>query len=542
MLNTIPSRTAVEEQLALLLGSKALKKALKARALLELLVIGYLEGKPPSEKTIGIRLFGWQKDWEPTEERSNVRTALSRLRKKLDKYYEKEGTGDPVRIEIDVVEVKATNTSPLPALQTSPAPVGDALDAVLRGYFADPDSGNIRCVVSGEPAEWHYFNGDPCLRGIGNIIPLCERLRSHIENMRGRKATIAHELEPHYLADVLARRNAANWRMASAYGCAHLAFHMGSRPFGNESADVRIQRLCDVLSHTGHHFNEPLVAYIIRHDLLPIVAGLRSLDPRPMFNLALQLASILDAAGYSATAKRAFLVAKRLADRFGALVCHPDSLNRFALLRRQLQQFSVDKRSDDAFEALRQQAEEQAHNNSNLPLVLQFVTTVRRLRQGTIGPARQTYAALLPLVEDLNSAVFGGAQVEKPPGVDLSNLALMFIFATISASRTAPNGWEDYAREMLAKAKHLCRESGYGISREFWETASEGTFDANPRARRVLLLPASCLVPSLRESAKTDINAILFCLYRISVAEKAEEALTWKSPWSKPKTTLPGTS
>jgi hypothetical protein len=302
---------------------------------------------------------------------------------------------------------------------------------------------------------------------------------------------------------------------------------MGEPPYGNESADARIQHLCDAISYVRHRFNESIVAHIIRHSLLPLVTRTDSLDARPMCHLTLQLSGLLDESGYFDMAADALALADGLMDRFGTLVYRPGSLNRFSRLRWRAQQLMERNPADKAFVDLITQAEEQIGDNANLRLTLEVVRTSRAFRQGKAPASRRAYDALLPIVARYTDIMFGDRRLATPPLIDFSNLASIFLFSGIAACRVRPDGWEDFAREMIAKGKRLCQESGFTLPPEFWESVSEETYEANPKAQRVSQLSGRYVRPRLRESARIDIETILKCLRKMLVVEKKEHLLIW---------------
>lgn len=534
MIDATPSAAAVKRQLDRLLESRSFRKADKAAALLDFIVEETLKGKPHSEYDIGVRLFCKPKDWSPKED-SEVRTNISRLAERLDGYYDEDGANDLVVIGIVNREAVCRYNHLSPFMPSPPEALKLDFVGELENFFAEPATGEVLCVVTGESADWHHLDGDACNNALGNLIPLSPRLSFHIRSLaRGALRTNLPELQPVYLAE-LARAHFAQWRMASAYACAHLAFYMGEPPFGNETPDLRLQHLSDALSHIRHRFNESIVANLIRHSLLPLVVRLGSLDPRTLFHLTLQLSGILDEGAHFVTAARALSLAERVADRFPSLVFQEGALNRFSLLRRRAQLLMERAPADKHFDYLAKQAEEETLHNPNLPLTLQIIVTHRWFRQATPDASRKTYESLMPLVARLNDVVFSTSDLTKPPQVDSANLAALLISSAVAASHVHPGGWEESAREMLAKAKRICRETGYALPGEFWQKLSDRTLKENPFALAVSLLPHSCVMPRLRESARMDIETVLSCLEKVLIIEKAEPALIWRSPWSSPR-------
>lgn len=528
MIDSLPTPPVVYRQLERILASETFANARKSALLLEFLVRGTLSGTVPEEKDLAIDLFDEKPDWQPVHG-SKVRVSLTRLRLRLADYYKKEGRNELVIIRIaegrDAV-FKYNYESPF--IASPPSSLSLDFSTTLENYFLDPYTGSIRCVITGELADWHHLDGDPCNNAIGNLVPLCERLRSHLSGLEhGAQTTHLPELDPGHLADFLAPHYFTDWQIARAYGCAHLAFHMGQPPYGNETSDLRLLRLCDTLSYTRHRFNESIVAYVIRHSLLPLLMRVESLDPRTMCRLALQLSGLVDESGYFGTAADALALAESLISKFEPLVYPPGSLNRFVLFRRQAQLLMEKNPAGKPFVDVMKQAEEQICGDANRPFTLEIVQTARRFRQGTTPGTRQAYDALAPIVASSADEMFGVSRFLKPALITPANLAQVFIFAGIAACRLRPDRWEDFAREMIIKGKNLCRHSGFSLIPEFWEVISQETFEANPKAQRVLQLWDPYVRPRLRESTRVDIESALKYLKRMVVVEKKESLPGW---------------
>ncbi|HXR76334.1 MAG TPA: hypothetical protein VN737_10210, partial [Bryobacteraceae bacterium] len=110
------------------------------------------------------------------------------------------------------------------------------------------------CVVTGHPdASLYHLDGDRLNSSVGNLVPLSNELCTHLEAIQqGRRRTLSEKLDPKRLAEKLAAKHFRGWRVASAYGCAALAFYMGEPPYGEESPDLRAFRLCDVIHYARH--------------------------------------------------------------------------------------------------------------------------------------------------------------------------------------------------------------------------------------------------------------------------------------------------
>jgi TolB-like protein len=90
----------VREALARLLSSRMFSRSTQLCHFLEYTVGRRLEEPDPrvKEYTIAVQVFGRPASFDPRAD-GTVRTEARRLRRKLDRYYESEGRGDPIRIE-----------------------------------------------------------------------------------------------------------------------------------------------------------------------------------------------------------------------------------------------------------------------------------------------------------------------------------------------------------------------------------------------------------------------------------------------------------
>src|ERR1017187_7635398 len=99
-IGNLPTREAIEAQLARILNSETLSTSDRSKAFLAFVVRQSLLGKAAElkELVIGTELFG-QSDFDP-KRNSTVRSAANRLRAKLAAYYAGPGRADDVVIEL----------------------------------------------------------------------------------------------------------------------------------------------------------------------------------------------------------------------------------------------------------------------------------------------------------------------------------------------------------------------------------------------------------------------------------------------------------
>lgn len=100
----------ISKQLDKIIESRHFNKSKISCDLLEYLVNATLEEKNPKEFTIGIELFG-KKYGENVKPDANIRVYIHNLRKKLNDYYEDEGSKDPLVFEIEKGKYKVSFNS-----------------------------------------------------------------------------------------------------------------------------------------------------------------------------------------------------------------------------------------------------------------------------------------------------------------------------------------------------------------------------------------------------------------------------------------------
>ncbi len=119
-----PDRDAVLEQLERLLASSVFRKAERSSALLRYLVEQTLDGHADrlKEYTLGAEALGRGEDFDPRAD-PVVRAEASRLRTRLDQYYEGAGRSDPVLIALTKGSYvpEFLPRAPLPAAVAEPA-------------------------------------------------------------------------------------------------------------------------------------------------------------------------------------------------------------------------------------------------------------------------------------------------------------------------------------------------------------------------------------------------------------------------------------
>jgi len=298
----------IQQQLDHMLNSNTFQRAIVRKALLKYLVGKTLQDKEPEEWEITKDVFNEEWVYGQSEK---IRVSILRLNAALRKYYLGDGKTDSVIIRIEVRRAIAEYRIPATIIAPQRTRIFDFLSAAHEDFFIT-DGAALHCVVTGqhEDVSWHPLDGDQRNVNLGNLVPLCGNLRSHIKGVeRKRRKTMPPGLDPKALSEKIAPKHFREWRVADAYGCAMLAFYMGRPPFGNESVNQQILRLCDAIHYARHRFIEPLIHQILQNIALPFLIRIESIDPVAALRLSLQLTALLEEACYYKDAQDALKLA-----------------------------------------------------------------------------------------------------------------------------------------------------------------------------------------------------------------------------------------
>ena len=94
-----PSPESVRAQLERILASSGFAASERPSRFLRFIVEQALEGNQLKETTLGVEVFGRKPAYDPRLD-GVVRVEAVKLRSRLKDYYETEGAGDPVRIDL----------------------------------------------------------------------------------------------------------------------------------------------------------------------------------------------------------------------------------------------------------------------------------------------------------------------------------------------------------------------------------------------------------------------------------------------------------
>ena len=283
------------------------------------------------------------------------------------------------------------------------------------------------------PVVWYHLDGDPYNPALGNTVPLCGRLNAHLKGLRQPGArTNLSVFDPQRL-ERLAMQYYRDWKFARAYGCAVLAFYMGVPPYGEESEDVRLLRLCAVVYYARHHFFEPVIHYVLQQMLQPLLFRMDSINPIAAARLAVQLTALLEEACYFDDAEMALSLANRFSHHAVEGADTTASLDAFRLARRRAQLLGERAPEDARFDDVLRRAEDLAGNAKERALTLQGIRVSRWLRQGSYRASQRAYETLVPLIAPYRHSLFRHDQLIKPKGLGVAELADLSIKLAIAA-------------------------------------------------------------------------------------------------------------
>jgi hypothetical protein len=509
----------IEQQLARMLRRGRFIRADSPRRLLAFLVDQKLKGITPSEYEIGTNVFNRDRDWIP-EDDAIVRVNLTRLKKNLTEYYSHEGRSDAVVIRIFGYMVVPEFRPP--SLPGRPPPSGMLERPFLEAreaFFTSPKD-VLRCVVTGDAADvgWHHLDGDSYNLSIGNLVPLCGRLRSHIDALEKRRRTTGiPDLDPKRLADKLAPDYFREWKVARAYGCAALAFHMGAPPYGEEPDSLRALRVCDIIHYARHHFFEPLMHQILRQTVLPFLLRIDTIDAVAAVRLSIQLTALLEEAGYYEDAQNALFFADSASRKASPDLFVRGAQDAFTLWRRRAQLFAERTPNDAKFDGLIDRADEHAEGALGRAFNLQIVRAHRWLRQGSSEGLKRTYEMLVPVRTEYRPKLLKNEELIVPPGFAAAELSELLLLSAIAACRLRPGDWKRDCEDAIAFAKELADMSGNVLPAEYERFISSAIKNNHARAAHMLRRSLSQLRPPLRDDARVNVTLILKCLARMRV-------------------------
>ncbi len=474
-----PQPDEVKRQLEKMCNHAVFTKAHSCAAFLAYAVNETLEGREKhiTEFSIASDVFNVSLD-KYNKGTSIVRQTKANLDDRITSYYAGEGWSDPIRI--DIPERTYTPTfryNPLHARYINP--IGHDLFAALGDYFRPSgDNPSVKCAVSGNEGDWYYLDGNTRNAFPGNIIPLCRLLRDALERSRTAGAAVPLELDADRLINTTAPKHFAEWRPAYAYACAHLTFHLGQPPLGDESNDVLALRLCDALYYARHHQNGDIISALIQ-SLLNVLYDVDSLDIIPAYRITLEITPLLVDSGQQAHAEQWIsLTQERLLVPFRSALMERDALSMFAHLRR-LSEFAAETVSDSTvFDMLASEAFEHA-DNTNSRMAITTVVARRLLKHKTPETVTRAY-------EDLSSLIDSADHEIRSKRIDPANTSTIMTQLAFATCLLKPDNWKRSAEEILSEAMRLRTEGGHRLSHNLWRRELTEASRIDPKAGAML--------------------------------------------------------
>jgi TolB-like protein len=250
----------VREQLERVLSSRDFSRNERLSRFLRFVVERHLEGRDNElkESLIGIEVFGRKADYDPKED-AIVRTEAIRLRARLSKYYEGEGSRDPVIIELPKGGYTPSFRRPEAAepLKAKPrrlwVPVAVAVLAVVLAaagwWWARHRNEPVVIAVlplenlSRDPANDYFADGitDEIIRNLSVIEGLAVRSRTSSFVFKGKPRNLREVgklLEANYVLDGSVQRDGQQLRINAQFIRVRDDFPLWSGRFDRELTDV----------------------------------------------------------------------------------------------------------------------------------------------------------------------------------------------------------------------------------------------------------------------------------------------------------------
>jgi len=511
---TDAERQAVEAQLKQVLGSGTFKRSRSLRLLLQALIEDGLSGRARSDGDI-LKALRYPDGAQVSE--SILRTKKVQLRGLLKAYYQGEGRGEDLILEVPKWDQIARWNSKKTHKLFPPTPFEPQFLTSLERFFREEGDHGLRCVITEEPASWHLLD-NRMAPGFGNLLPLCDRLRSHVKRIySGNAKARPPELDPSYLADELAPNYYRSWKVSRAYACAHLAFHMGGTSTYAESRDRRIERLCAAFFYVRHRFSSEVVAFTLRNDVWPILRSADRIDPVCAYRLCLEFAALCTDLNYIDLAQSWLdLVDRRISRKFRALLAGRQ-VSRFSHYRRRAQAVIETNPYDRAAIPLLAQADENRNGNLSGLMILKTLNAYRCLKQNSYTASVIAFEELAPLICEYKKSLALENDWLKLSHVDLTPLADLFLIGSVAAARVQPSGWKDFVVQNLTAGTELMDKGKYRMLSTTWGNLLKGTDALDAPTRKLLRLFPRHIRPLPDDGLREDIESILKCLLKIRI-------------------------
>jgi len=265
-----PREESVRAQLDKILASSGFVTAERLSRFLRFIVEQALEGSPVKETVVGMEVFGRKPGYDPRLD-GVVRVEAVKLRSRLKEYYESEGAGDPIRIDLPRGGYLPTFEGPSgdpPAPPPRPAQTGWwrdwrvvipplALVALIAGYLLakgphrpphDPGSPSSIAVLpfvnlSSDKENEYFSDGltDDLIDALTKVQGLRVVARSSAFQFKGQSVDIraaGHQLGVSTVLEGSVQKAGDRLRITAQLSSAADGYHLWSETFDRDAKDV----------------------------------------------------------------------------------------------------------------------------------------------------------------------------------------------------------------------------------------------------------------------------------------------------------------
>jgi hypothetical protein len=385
-------------------------------------------------------------------------------------------------------------------------PVPGPVELRLLSYF-----GGKRCVVTAEVGEWHHLDGHHDNHSLANIIPLEGALNKELGGSKNAEPKspkwLSSALQPDSLlkqADV----NFQRWRVADAYGCAHLAFFTGIEPGSSSPNSIRVTAIRRALHFARQRFNREIIEYIIEMELIPFLDVCAHIEPTERELTKQEICALLGEQGeseYAAELSTSLRTATNMGDGPQA-----------SLLRRKAQSLGMTGKHKTEVRRLLAESSDRAGQDWNQRANRANSEAFIALSEGSKDMFAKAYKEVSTLYEMLqkdNKSERLVRGVRQSP-MTISNAAAIVLHRAIGVSIFRPADWKTKRDRDVAFALTLLEMAGtrlWLLRPGYWENVlhliAKSSGDPGD-LRRVIELQREPLSPSTVLHLRAAVNLL----------------------------------
>lgn len=384
-------------------------------------------------------------------------------------------------------------------------PLPRSVEKRLFGFYGQGSPNSpVRCVVTDGDYTWHHLDGDHHNHALANIVPLSSRLNSELGGLERRNRKSPPWVDPQLHPDSLLNRADVTfrlWRVAEAFGCAHLAFFTGINPHSILDASRRLSAMRRALYYVRHKFNKEMIEYIVQNEFLPFLHRCASEIESAERELTLQeICALLGEEGESE-------FAAELSDLLA-----PDRRmtgeQKASLLRRKGQSLGLAGRNTRRVKKLLDESGEFAGEDLNQLASRVNTQAFLALSEPSKPQLREAFEKIFPLFAGLLKK----HERERLVAMTPSNAAAVALHEAIFESIFRPRGWESRRDRAVMLAGDLFKTAGtdlWLLRPGYWDTVLQsireyggepGGLDCLIEQKREALSPT--VVRQLRKAVK----------------------------------------